>query len=387
VEDQKFGKIWLLPYHTNKSPAQVHPTAFTWYDELIISRTKIADPAPPPGAIPSTLGWFQIPNTKLRTVCAAENGFPEVSGVEGCEAITVDWSGGAFDTTRNRLLIWGGGHGGYAGNEVYALGLDTLTMARLNNPSTPIRDGCLFSGIYADGKPVSRHSYNHLAYLPIQDAMFAWGGSQWQCGFLIDDAWILDLASLSWTKKSSANGPVGQHFGVGAAYDPNSGLIYAHDGFDLFSYNPSANTWAIRSSTSIAPAFAGYTGGVIDPVRKKYFFHGDDRSTLYWYDISSSTASVPVQSGPTTNCSGFIGTYEAGMEYDPVQNKIVGWNGGNTIYILDPDTRVCTTVSHSGGPPAIPQGTFGRFRYSPKLNVFVVCNSVDQNCHTLRLTP
>ena len=44
AENLKFGKIWLLPYNTGKSPAQTHPTAFTWYDELIISRTQIADP-------------------------------------------------------------------------------------------------------------------------------------------------------------------------------------------------------------------------------------------------------------------------------------------------------------------------------------------------------
>jgi hypothetical protein len=43
-EDLKFGKVWLLPYNTGKSSAQTHPTGFTWYDELIISRTRIADP-------------------------------------------------------------------------------------------------------------------------------------------------------------------------------------------------------------------------------------------------------------------------------------------------------------------------------------------------------
>jgi len=43
-ENLKYGKVWLLPYQTNKSAAQVHPTGFTWYDELIISRTQIADP-------------------------------------------------------------------------------------------------------------------------------------------------------------------------------------------------------------------------------------------------------------------------------------------------------------------------------------------------------
>jgi hypothetical protein len=40
----KIGKVWLLPYHTNKDPTQVTPTAYTWYDELIISRSRIADP-------------------------------------------------------------------------------------------------------------------------------------------------------------------------------------------------------------------------------------------------------------------------------------------------------------------------------------------------------
>lgn len=43
-ENQRFGKVWLLPYNTGKSAAESHPTAFTWYDELVISRTQISDP-------------------------------------------------------------------------------------------------------------------------------------------------------------------------------------------------------------------------------------------------------------------------------------------------------------------------------------------------------
>jgi hypothetical protein len=46
TEDQKYGKVWLLPYQTNKDPTQATATAYTWYDELIISRNRIADPAP-----------------------------------------------------------------------------------------------------------------------------------------------------------------------------------------------------------------------------------------------------------------------------------------------------------------------------------------------------
>ena len=42
----KFGKVWLLPYHTNKSANQATPTAYTWYDDLVISSKKVPDPTP-----------------------------------------------------------------------------------------------------------------------------------------------------------------------------------------------------------------------------------------------------------------------------------------------------------------------------------------------------
>jgi hypothetical protein len=42
--NEKCGKVWLLPYNTNKDPASSYPVAYTWYDELLISRNRIADP-------------------------------------------------------------------------------------------------------------------------------------------------------------------------------------------------------------------------------------------------------------------------------------------------------------------------------------------------------
>jgi hypothetical protein len=44
AQNQRFGKVWLLPYHTGKSSSQSHPVGYTWYDELIIATAKIADP-------------------------------------------------------------------------------------------------------------------------------------------------------------------------------------------------------------------------------------------------------------------------------------------------------------------------------------------------------
>lgn len=42
---EAFNRIQLTPYQTDKDPAQEHPVAYTWYDELIVSRKAIAAPA------------------------------------------------------------------------------------------------------------------------------------------------------------------------------------------------------------------------------------------------------------------------------------------------------------------------------------------------------
>jgi hypothetical protein len=39
-----FNAVTLTPYNTGKSPAQNHPPAYTWYDELIVSRQAIPSP-------------------------------------------------------------------------------------------------------------------------------------------------------------------------------------------------------------------------------------------------------------------------------------------------------------------------------------------------------
>ena len=76
--------------------------------------------------IPNGVGWHELPNTMMGPVCE--------DGVNSCGAVLSAWNSGVFDTQRNRLIIWGGGHGDYSGNEVYALSLNgTPAFSRLNN--------------------------------------------------------------------------------------------------------------------------------------------------------------------------------------------------------------------------------------------------------------
>ena len=168
------------------------------------------------GEIPASLGWHQIPNTKLSSVCVEQ---PELRGAEGCAAIVADWNGGIADTKRNRLLFWGGGHAGYAGNEVYALDLVQLTLVRLTSPSLPAK--ICVAGLENPPGPNSRHNYNGLAYVADLDQMFVFGGDAYRgsdlCqpspepefvgyGGRLSDTWTLDLSSLQWKRRDPTNG-------------------------------------------------------------------------------------------------------------------------------------------------------------------------------------
>src|SRR5574337_893553 len=83
-----------------------------------------------------------------------------------------------------------------------------------------------------------------------------------------------------------------------------------------------------------------------------------------------------------------MATYAPGLVYDPVRDRIVAWNGGSTVYLLNPDTKVWTTVVGTGAvpPPAQPAGTWDRFVYSPADNVYLVVNAIDQNVFAFRLS-
>src|SRR5207245_821296 len=95
-------------------------------------------------------GWHQFPNTNLQ-VSAGVNPTPAIcppnnfngSGYnfsDGCWNVYTNWSGAALDDANERLLITGGGHGGYSGNELYALryGKVIPDYVRLTNPTTPV---------------------------------------------------------------------------------------------------------------------------------------------------------------------------------------------------------------------------------------------------------
>jgi hypothetical protein len=73
--------------------------------------------------------WYEVPNSKIQSVIPN----PAPPGSPG--GITNAWSGAAYDTKRDRLIVTGGGHGDYSGNEIYLFDLNTLQWSRPWGPS------------------------------------------------------------------------------------------------------------------------------------------------------------------------------------------------------------------------------------------------------------
>ena len=327
-------------------------------------------------------GWQEIPNTQLAPHCPAD---PSIEGNSGCRTVINAWNGGVADTKRDRLIIWGGGHNAYYGNEVYALDLSRMVMLRLTEPS-PSTNVMSCPEEYPDGRPSARHTYGGLAYLPAQDKMFVYGGSKAACGFMSDGTWMLDLAKLEWKKMNpnSADRPANNP-GAIAEYDPNSGMVFLSDTAVLFRYDPALNNYTRLRSVS---GMDYHLSGVIDPGRKLFFMMGGP-GQLWAVDIrAESKFAVEDWSHKATGCESLLYSQFPGLAYEPERKLIVGWAGGDTIHLFHPDTGTCTSKTYPGGPgPAQANGTFGRFRYFPHLGAFVLINDWKQNAFLLRLAP
>ena len=334
------------------------------------------------GGIPASLGWFQIPNSSMQPVCASASQYPDIQGSTGCASVMLAWGGAAADTKRNRMIVWGGGHTNYFGNEVYALDLNSLSMLRLNNPS-PVSNVSTCPESYTDGTPSSRHTYDGLVYLPTQDKMFAYGGAKANCGYLSTGTWELDPSTTGWQSMDPHSGTTpGGWPGVMADYDPNTGLVFLFDTQNFFSYNPATNTYT-KVGQQTGPG--DNLTGVIDPGRKLFVMVGG--GSFYAYTIGNGTYTLQNWTSQVSGCSALMSVGSPGLAYDPVQQLIVGWAGGNTVYQFNPDTKTCSAVTYPNGPGAQQQyGTYGRWRYFPSLGVFVIVNDWQQNAWTLRLT-
>lgn len=323
--------------------------------------------------------WAEIPNSRIRSQLPS----PVPPG-NGPENIIEAWNSGAFDTKRNRLLITGGGHNDYGGNEVYAFSIETLQWQRIWGPSPNIpapQGPC--SATYSDGNPVSRHTYDGLEYIPQLDALWMHGGSLY-CGpgNQSRDTWQLDLTNPRWSRRADmiANSVLE----MVSAYDPVTGHIFASgpsSQLGLYEYDPVSNAWTSRGGQSVVD----HQTATIDSDRRKFVSIGSGNVTIY--DLGQSTVSA--QRVSTSGPQAVVNFAYPGVDYDPVSKRIVAWIGGSTVYSLDVATLAWASHPTTGSvTPPSPRNSmvFNRWRYVPSKNAFITVNGIDQSVFIYKLS-
>ena len=203
------------------------------------------------------------------------------------------------------------------------------------------------------------------------------------------------MATNAWEKKDPVNGYDPTSDGSSpsqgniCAYDPNDQKVKCvqGDNYIFQSYVYSTNTWT--KHTNYGTTVVGYaTTAVVDPQRQVMFFFGSNGSgSLRIHSISlasGTTYAVTDLHAGSSGCSA-IGVDWPGVTLDTSRGLIAIYpNNGNSIYLYNPDTGVCSAHTLASGPPtATTSGTFGRFRYVPALGKYVVCLDTNANCYTL----
>ncbi len=347
-----------------------------------------------PPAASGAAGWTQVPSTTLTSLCPT---YSDIQGTTGCPAVESAWGSAAIDNARNAIVIHGGGHVDYYGTETYRCAFASLSSATCSLFSDSAHGSAYDAVVAACGEnlsspltPTSRHDYSGFIYLPNQDKYFLYGAGISTCGNFSDGNYVQDPTAGTWTNlapsthpNTASNGSVPQN-----AYNPIDGCIYFLENnipnfwkqcYDNFA---GAN-WTALTGPSGAPCDSTNADSVIDVSRQLFVCAGG--GNLYTIALSNSAT---VNDTAASGCSTVAASTAPGIGYDPVQQLVVFWFGGNSIVYYNATSHSCTTFTPTGTGPGVQlaNGTYQRFAYMPGIGAFVVANGIGTNLYTLQLT-
>ena len=188
------------------------------------------------------------------------------------------WGSATFDSKRERILYWGGGHCGYEGSDVDAFDVPANTwIAERQPPSYPERlwnHGVRPAGVTFDGEPWTDHGRRIYAYDPAGDRLVMVRPIRLTSGY--DPAWLRDYPAKT---EVAADALVSQ---------PSSYTRYV-----TWKYDLEAQRWSV-----LGPAPAGLDTLVSTPL-------GAIGVNVYWpgrlndagYNLPWTAAAPPADTG------------------------------------------------------------------------------------------
>ncbi len=301
------------------------------------------------------------------------------------------WGSMAWDSRRAQLIIWGGGHADYAGNDVYRFDARTLRWERASLPSrvvAPLGDNHYFTADGAMNAPISSHTYDNQEFLPLLDRFITFGGANYNAGgpFMLDDGTTTTGPYLWDPNRANANmvgGTTGSQVnaarfpdvvgarmwqnrdavtrnGIGnvrpgsfvngtSAYSLESGqdVLYVSEspaaGGDLFRYRigtlaqPALDSWELVGVGN--KSYSDQGAGSLD-VRRGLYLRTARFSGAYgivmWNLQDAGPTNAPIRFMPRDSDSAFVMSKLHGMDYDPRRDAFVLWDGGPDVWYLRP---------------------------------------------------
>jgi hypothetical protein len=359
---QSFGKVTLTPFMTNKSAAQNHPLLQTWYDDLIISRQDIPDPAPPKSPKLSALA----PST------AVDLGkyLPQAADGDIIPAIhTTDYSGMQYDANRRQMVLFGGGHAGSNNDAIQRFSLDTLTWSSEYRPTPQAYwtednyDQTL--GAWRQGpdgpypRPTARHTLDELVVDGDELIVLAkvegngpnlagrWKGAAPNTLSMLSEARVAhyDFRAKTWSFSPTTTGATDSW--PASALDPVSGKIVMVSRDQLSIYDPVSRTKAVARPIGDPRMGANQNLVYYPPTDKFYYVHQFGGVWEISVDRSRPAAST-IRRLQVTGAAPGSSAPETGIAYDSV-NRVIGMGPINgTFYTFDPNAGAWTARKIDG---------------------------------------
>lgn len=296
------------------------------------------------------------------------------------------WCGACLATIAGKpyLVIHGGGHGDYGGNEVLKFGpLDsnTPTWSVVSNP-TPDAQVIAESAYNADGKPNVSHTRSLLAAL---------GGRMYRAGQ--PGVWIaatahsttdsVDLSTGTWASSGThANVSFGSSIRGSLTADPTRGVLwYVGDQIArLYKFDPVANSW-----TQYTPTWAAG-----NTLHSAYSQSRDEICAVYGGTTALYSLGSPTTAPVTTGFTGTAVGGDSGLTWDSVRGVYAGLDTSgtrNTIRELNPATKTWSVRTFTGTYETAPDdsnGIFGRFQYVPGAKGYIYIGSTSRSVYFYR---
>jgi hypothetical protein len=312
--------------------------------------------------------------------------------------IIMAWSSFAWDSNRARLVLYGGGHANYRGNDVYLWDAATQLWQRGSLPSAMVQDA-LGNWNAVDGAaraPASAHTYDNTMFFPTLDRVVVLGGAADANGghyltqatattsrktgpYLFDPAradgnkvggstgsHVQRVAPYpdivggdmwsnreSWLNANANSAPPSDSFVngcSGVALENGKDVGYVRTAHRLYRYtihdlnNPAADTWQLvgryYSTGSGSQATCAY-----DTARKVFIAAGRTSVPFVYWNLNTPapnnnevgfTPSDPTGEFAQLLSSKAIDLRYCAMEYDPRRANHKLWCGDGRVWTLTP---------------------------------------------------